>query len=199
MHYPYQPRFANYNWFYKTLWLNVMVTLLRAKYLSGWSFSEASIASSGFTFNGFKEGQPQFQRIKSIDIEVDKTYNINEKAKMWNISVQRWLGRYVYQRVHDEQSLKGSAKKQNDAQMITYLISAFWHGFYPGYYSSFLQWGIMAVNAKYFYKASLNLRVFDIFDNNKLFWVSLDIITSRCLGTTGSIQYSILSDVGSCC
>jgi lysophospholipid acyltransferase len=91
--------------------MNICITLIRAKYLSGWSFSEAGMAASGFTYNGTKDGKTTFQRIKSIDIDMDLTYNINDKAKMWNISVQKWLSRYVYLRVHDEAALRSSPKK----------------------------------------------------------------------------------------
>jgi hypothetical protein len=55
--------------------------------------------------------------------------------------------------------------------MMTYMVSAFWHGFYPGYYTSFVQWGFMAIICKFFYKASINTNVFAIFDTNKFFWV----------------------------
>lgn len=49
------------NFLLKTVWMNVSITLMRTKYLSGWSFSEASIASSGFTFDGYdKEGNAKF-------------------------------------------------------------------------------------------------------------------------------------------
>ena len=37
---------------------------------------------------------------------------------------QKWLQRYVYQRT-------------NDSVVATYFVSAFWHGFYPGYYLFF--------------------------------------------------------------
>jgi hypothetical protein len=32
--------------------MNISITVLRTKYLAGWSFSEASLSSSGFTYNG---------------------------------------------------------------------------------------------------------------------------------------------------
>ena len=79
-----------------------MITLFRTKYLTGWSFSEASIASCGFTFNGYVKGRPTFDKIRSVDLWVDTTYNPQDKVRMWNISVQNWLRRYVYVRVHDE-------------------------------------------------------------------------------------------------
>ena len=89
-----------------------MITLFRTKYLTGWSFSEAGIAASGFSFNGYDQNKkPSFDRIRSIDTWIDTTYNPQEKVRMWNISVQNWLRRYVYVRVHGEEELKGNTKK----------------------------------------------------------------------------------------
>jgi len=34
------------------LYMNIMITLLRTKYISGWSFTEAGLASCGFSYNG---------------------------------------------------------------------------------------------------------------------------------------------------
>ena len=47
--------------------------------------------------------------------------NVKEGAKAWNKCTQSWLQRYVFMRA-------------SVAPMYsTYLISALWHGFYPGY------------------------------------------------------------------
>ena len=44
------------------------------------------------------------------------------------------------------------------------MISALWHGFYPGYFLAFFNWSILSILAKYFYKASLNYKNFN-YDN----------------------------------
>jgi hypothetical protein len=45
-------RYGQLNFFSQMLYMNIMITLLRTKYVSGWSFAEAGMASCGFTYNG---------------------------------------------------------------------------------------------------------------------------------------------------
>jgi hypothetical protein len=45
--------FSSKNFIYKMIWMNIALTLYRMKYLSGWSFAEAGMAASGFTFDGY--------------------------------------------------------------------------------------------------------------------------------------------------
>ena len=52
-------RFRESNIFIKILWFNITITLMRAKYVAGWFFSEIGFAAAGFTYNGTdKEGNP---------------------------------------------------------------------------------------------------------------------------------------------
>eukprot|EP00611_Tribonema_gayanum_P014718 TRINITY_DN2619_c0_g1_i7.p1 TRINITY_DN2619_c0_g1~~TRINITY_DN2619_c0_g1_i7.p1 ORF type:complete len:153 (-),score=28.52 TRINITY_DN2619_c0_g1_i7:81-539(-) len=46
-------------------------------------------------------------------------------SRAWNKMTQSWLEKYVYTRT-------------NNSLMATYFVSAFWHGFYPGYYLFFM-------------------------------------------------------------
>jgi len=66
--------------------MNITITVIRTKYISGWFFSEASLASSGFTFNGYKDKTPIYGRIRSIDPK-EEIEDIPKKVKLWNISV----------------------------------------------------------------------------------------------------------------
>ena len=47
----------------------------------------------------------------------------------WNITTQAWLRRIAYDRLKT-----GSGKT-----LGVFVLSAFWHGFYPGYYFTFIQ------------------------------------------------------------
>lgn len=52
--------------------------------------------------------------------------NFREALQAWNIPTQTWLRRCAYERARRFRTL------------ATYLLSAVWHGFYPGYYYTFL-------------------------------------------------------------
>lgn len=69
----------------------------------------------------------------------------------WNMSVHLWLKNYVFFRIYNSQ-------KQSDSKtpkllktflpiLCTFIASAIWHGFYPGYFMFF----IAAAVADYFY------------------------------------------------
>ena len=45
------------------------------------------------------------------------------------MAVQEWLRKSIYQR--------SPFKDKNLSQLLTFMVSAFWHGFYPGYYLTF--------------------------------------------------------------
>ena len=66
------------------------------------------------------------------------------KVDSWNMSVQQFLKRYVYERLYvesdpNDKNRNSQALKQK-AQSATIILSAFWHGFYPSYITSFFHW-----------------------------------------------------------
>ena len=66
----------------------------------------------------------------------------------WNISVHEWLKNYVYLRMitnrnRDKKDSLKVEKNRNEgenfiATLSSFLVSAVWHGFYPGFYSFFI-------------------------------------------------------------
>ena len=52
----------------------------------------------------------------------------------WNISTHLWLKYYVYLRLLNN---KNHGSTNAFATFMTFLVSAIWHGFYPGFYSFF--------------------------------------------------------------
>lgn len=49
-----------------------------------------------------------------------------------------------------------SRTKQDISNNVTFLVSALWHGFYPGYFIAFFNWSFVSIVAKSTYKAGLN-------------------------------------------
>ena len=54
----------------------------------------------------------------------------------WNIQTTAWLRRVSYDRVPFQRTL------------MTYILSAIWHGFYPGYYFSFMGGALITITAR---------------------------------------------------
>merc|ERR1712216_831868 len=73
--------------------------------------------------NGNAKG---WENSNNVDIiEFETAPNVKTLSAAWNKKTANWLGRYVYMRT-------------GGSLVATYGLSAFWHGFYPGYYMFFL-------------------------------------------------------------
>ena len=69
--------------------------------------------------------------------------SIKVKTDNWNMSIQTALRRYIYENLYnpaDYTDDKKKKSKQFQAQLATVVVSALWHGLYPGYYISFVHW-----------------------------------------------------------
>jgi hypothetical protein len=67
-----------------------------------------------------------WEHTNNIDIwAIETAPNFKTFTRSWNKKTSNWLNRYIYQR-H-----KGNP-------WIVYIMSALWHGFYPGYYIAFI-------------------------------------------------------------
>eukprot|EP01127_Copromyxa_protea_P007533 TRINITY_DN17429_c0_g1_i1.p1 TRINITY_DN17429_c0_g1~~TRINITY_DN17429_c0_g1_i1.p1 ORF type:complete len:494 (-),score=105.35 TRINITY_DN17429_c0_g1_i1:39-1499(-) len=103
---------------------------LRTQYYFGFKIAEGAALVSGLGYAGLDaKGNPKWDACTGVDIlsfETPTSYSMASAA--WNIQTSVWLKRYVYFR----------APRGNIALYSTYAVSAFWHGFYPGYYLFFI-------------------------------------------------------------
>ncbi|KAF4318251.1 hypothetical protein BBO99_00004368 [Phytophthora kernoviae] len=108
--------------------LLVALFLTRSKYYVAWKLAEGATVLSGTGFEGFDEqNNPKgWDGVSNVDIlGFEFGANVREISRAWNKGTQLWLERYVYART-------------GNSLLATYLVSALWHGFYPGYYLFFL-------------------------------------------------------------
>jgi len=115
-----------------TRFAKIWVSLLgyRFKYYFGWKVAEGAAVMSGLGYNGTDKvtGKHKWDRVENIDvIGYETSQSLRDSASCWNKTTNLWLRRYVYERVRNGVNL-----------YATYFVSAFWHGFYPGYYMFFL-------------------------------------------------------------
>ena len=88
----------------------------------------SAVHASGVSFNG-----KDFTRINTVSPWVVETsIHVRDKINNWNISVQEWLRKAIYQR----SPFKGKTANQ----LYVFTVSAFWHGFYSAYYISEVLW-----------------------------------------------------------
>jgi len=116
---PWINRYA-YTWF--------ALFCIRMKYYFAWKNAEGACniwygGFEGFDAEGKAKGWEVSNNVDIIDFETAP--NLKTLSSAWNKKTANWLGRYVYMRT-------------GGSLVATYGMSAFWHGFYPGYYMFFL-------------------------------------------------------------
>jgi hypothetical protein len=111
---------------YAYCWIGLL--FLRMKYYFAWKNAEGAnniwyAGFDGFDADGKAKGWTNACNIDIFGFEFG--HNLKNISAAWNKKTANWLGRYIYMRT-------------NGSLVATYSTSAFWHGFYPGYYFFFL-------------------------------------------------------------
>ncbi|CAG8734794.1 19234_t:CDS:2, partial [Gigaspora rosea] len=122
--------------FVNRLWyVQVAAFCARFRYYVIWLLAEGSCILSGIGFNGYDgNGYVKWNRVTNIDIIGYETAdNIKQLLESWNMNTNKWLKNYVYLRV-----TQPGQKPDFFSTITTFGISAIWHGFYPGYYLTFI-------------------------------------------------------------
>ncbi|KAF1777658.1 Membrane bound O-acyl transferase, MBOAT [Phytophthora cactorum] len=124
----HDPKIAAQPLLYQIRDLYITLIFCKTKYYSAWKIAEGATVLCGFGFEGFnKDGSSRgWNGVSNMDIlGFEFSQSIRAASRAWNKGTQNWLERYVYTRT-------------GNSLMATYFISAFWHGFYPGYYIFFM-------------------------------------------------------------
>ena len=136
---------------YRFMYLNFSMALHRAKFYSGWLLSYTGFIFSGIAYTETPRDKSEpnvlteingpvvksFIKGKYGDI-IDCEFGINPKTKItsWNNTVHLWLKYNVFLRminINHPMCLNNFGL----ASLMTFMLSAFWHGFYPTYYIFF--------------------------------------------------------------
>lgn len=111
---------------YAYMWMGLVI--VRQKYYFAWKQAEGANNVWYAGFEGFdKDGNAiGWDNCSNMDIyKFETAQNVQTLSKEWNKKTSLWLTRYVYIRT-------------GGSLLAVYSMSAFWHGFYPGYYLFFL-------------------------------------------------------------
>jgi len=111
--------------------------VLRLKFYTGFYMAQSAVDSSGLSYSGTKKGSHQWETVTMCGRYSETSPNAKASLEAWNSSVQVWLKRYVYNRMIDVDVSRGQKPNIERATWTTFAVSAFWHGFYPSYYTSF--------------------------------------------------------------
>jgi len=94
-----------------------------------------------------------YNRILNIDVyEMEFNPHPMNVFRYWNIQIAIWLKRYVRDRFIFYKDLNPPQTLRNISFLATFIISAFWHGFYPSYYILFTHFPFMVMMYQNFSK-----------------------------------------------
>ena len=142
--YATRPEFWVHPFFFRLLYVIVTTELSFEHYYFGWASGEGACTVAGIAYNGRDaQGNVLWDRVDMVQLITMKlAQNGAVVGRAWNVLGAKWLRNTVYTRLADKSS---SAVRRNVAQIATFLVSAFWHGFYAGFYLSFLTFAYLNI------------------------------------------------------
>ncbi|KAI0022080.1 MBOAT, membrane-bound O-acyltransferase family-domain-containing protein [Xylariomycetidae sp. FL0641] len=144
----FSDRYMTYNFFRRVFILHMVGFTARLKYYGVWSLAEGSCILAGLGYNGVDPatGRVSWNRLQNINPwGVETAQNSRAYLENWNMNTNKWLRYYIYLRVTPRNRKPGFR-----ASMATFVTSALWHGFYPGYYLSFILASFVQTAAKHY-------------------------------------------------
>ncbi|XP_016973667.1 lysophospholipid acyltransferase 1 [Drosophila rhopaloa] len=129
----------NTSMIYKYWYAMMATTCIRFKYYHAWLLADAICNNSGLGFTGYdKDGNPKWDLISNINVlSFEFSTNMRDAINNWNCGTNRWLRTLVYERVPKQYGT-----------LLTFALSAVWHGFYPGYYLTFATGAVVVTAAR---------------------------------------------------
>ncbi|OQR68383.1 membrane-bound O-acyltransferase domain-containing protein 2-like [Tropilaelaps mercedesae] len=144
----------------KLFWLFVYTALTRQQYYVIWKMAEAICNSSNFGYR-YVNGEDRWDGCTNVDIwGVETAVSQRDGLAAWNKSTQRWLRNICYDRVATSKTL------------MTFFLSAAWHGFYPGYYLTFMTLAVQTLAAR-----SVRRSIRPFFQGSSIRRLAWDVIT----------------------
>ncbi len=128
--------YMDYGFLRRLFILHMVGFTARTKYYGVWTLSEGACILAGLGYNGVDPatGKVSWDRLQNINPwGVEFAQNTRGYLEAWNINTNKWLRNYIYLRVTPRGKKPGFR-----ASLATFTTSAFWHGFYPGYYLAFV-------------------------------------------------------------
>eukprot|EP01029_Cantina_marsupialis_P027791 TRINITY_DN774004_c0_g1_i1.p1 TRINITY_DN774004_c0_g1~~TRINITY_DN774004_c0_g1_i1.p1 ORF type:complete len:481 (+),score=106.99 TRINITY_DN774004_c0_g1_i1:92-1534(+) len=116
--------------FYRFFFVWLSTCGFRYPYYFAWKFSEFNAALGGLidTRHADEEGSIVTADTNNANLLlVELSGSPRSMMTNWNLATSRWLRYYIYERL-----------PSNIRTLAAFVCSAWWHGFYPGYYFTFV-------------------------------------------------------------
>ncbi|TNN16415.1 Membrane-bound O-acyltransferase domain-containing protein [Schistosoma japonicum] len=132
--------FGSYSILHRILYVTISLFLIRQKYYFAWGLAEVNGVAIGAGYTGRcpRTGDTLNHHIRNFDfLQVETGVSLKNVIDAWNISTTRWLRETFYDRLPVAYRT-----------LLVFIISAFWHGFYPGYYIMFLSFALFTMASR---------------------------------------------------
>ncbi|XP_029446610.1 lysophospholipid acyltransferase 1 isoform X2 [Rhinatrema bivittatum] len=108
-------------------YMYISIQAFKQKYYFAWTLADAVNNAAGYGFSGMDErGNFQWDLISNLNIwNIETATSFKMYLDNWNIQTAAWLRCVCYDRM------------PRYPIIMTFLLSALWHGVYPGYYFTF--------------------------------------------------------------
>jgi lysophospholipid acyltransferase len=138
--------FTTFPLWWKAIYIYGVVCIRKYQIYAFWMYGEAANICSGIAYSG----DGNFNNIKATDIiGVEIPESPRSITNSWNKQTNEFLIRYIYIRV-----MNGNKNRQPLATLAVFFTSAYWHGFYPCYYITFLSFFFVLAVSRSIYKCS---------------------------------------------
>ncbi|XP_056619441.1 lysophospholipid acyltransferase 1 isoform X2 [Triplophysa dalaica] len=106
----------------------ISIQAARPKFYFAWTLAEAIHNAAGYGISGMDEnGKVSWDLLSNVYIwKIETATSLKSFIDSWNIQTALWLKRVCYDRA------------PYYAVPLTFVLSAIWHGVYPGYYFTFI-------------------------------------------------------------
>ncbi|KAH8415893.1 hypothetical protein KR222_003076 [Zaprionus bogoriensis] len=171
---------------YKFWYAMMATTCIRFKYYHAWLLADAICNNSGLGFTGYdKDGNAKWDLISNINVlSFEFASNMRDAINNWNCGTNRWLRTLVYERVPKQYGT-----------LLTFALSAVWHGFYPGYYLTFATGAVMVTAART--ARRMFRHRFQSTQVTRMFYDILTCITTRIVMGYATFPFVLLEFMGS--
>ncbi|KAA6394880.1 MAG: lysophospholipid acyltransferase [Streblomastix strix] len=122
----FDPVYLSKPWFLRTLQIQLLTHWIRLRYYSAWCLTTSAMILCGAGYDGHSwEGSSNIH-----PLSLESASKPRDFIARWNSGTQRFLKYYIYFRGPKNPKTGLSVGYM---QYVTFLISAFWHGWYPCY------------------------------------------------------------------
>lgn len=113
---------------WRSIYVYLAIQVRKPKYYFAWILADAVNNAAGYGFSGVDEqGRFQWDLICNLNIwNIETSTSFKMYIDNWNMQTAVWLKRICYERA------------SRYPTVLTFILSAFWHGVYPGYFFTFI-------------------------------------------------------------